>query len=370
MYRRSAKPAPTTATIPLLPSRGRNWALGGVGWFLVAPAVFFAAHVAVQLTFDDGGAVPAVQAPVLAALAATFAPIVVWRLVRRETIWLGARSIRVAGVLFDRSMRWSEVEHVERAWRRRRNRSYPVLRLHSSRRGRPLELHPQWLEDPRGALQRALTAVEEGDLRPIEPMVRAEATKGRPLLGFLPHVAFAAILFAIGIAVIAPAARETAQRRALVETALMPAPAAMPRLSAIFADDAFESETRCRAGSKLAMRLLSRGDHSGALAQCQAMQGFCTRWMPYRAVRCEGPFTALPAARSALREGRAQAALAELGSHGRAGLDAEAMHAEILAALGRADESREVAEHCTRRLHRDPVEDAIVERCEALAGPR
>jgi len=184
VYRRSAKPAPTTATVTLYPTRGRSVALGVCAWTLVAIPLLIAARGAAEAVIEDGHPLA-----IVAAIGATLlAPMIVWRVVRQETLWLGAESLRVAGVLFDRSVKWSEVAHVERVARRRRNASYPVIRLESST-GRKVELSAIGRRDRNEALRRALDAVRKGDLRPIEPMVRAEATPHRPLRGLLPQLA-------------------------------------------------------------------------------------------------------------------------------------------------------------------------------------
>lgn len=153
-------------------------------WFLVAIPLIIAARAAAEAVFDSGEPL-AIGAAVGATL---LAPLIVWRVIRHETLWVGAESLRVAGVLYDRSMKWSEVAHVERFIRRRRNASYQVLRLESSS-GRRVELATSFLDDRAGVLRRALDAAREGDLRPIEPMVRAEATAAPPLRGLLPQLA-------------------------------------------------------------------------------------------------------------------------------------------------------------------------------------
>jgi len=198
VYRRSAKPAPTTATVSLYPTRGRSAALGVCVWTLVAIPLLIAARSAGEAVFEAGHPLS-----IVAAIGATLlAPLFVWRVIRHETLWLGAESLRVAGVLFDRSMKWSEIAHVERFVRRRRNASYPVIRLESST-GRKVELSTVFRRDPTGALRRALDAVRKGDLRPIEPMVRAEATARRPLRGLLPQIALSLTLALAGFLAVA-----------------------------------------------------------------------------------------------------------------------------------------------------------------------
>ncbi|MAQ16441.1 MAG: hypothetical protein CMN30_16820 [Sandaracinus sp.] len=365
MYRRSAKPAPTTATLELRPRTGRNVLIGLCLWSFLAIVLSLAVGAAVRVHYgmEDPLAL-------LALVLVPLAPLLAWRLVRYETAWLGAETLRVAGVFRDGSIRWDAITRVERIRRRQRGGSYPVTILHGAE-GRAVEVHPLWLNDPTGALRRALAILEEEDpdLRAIEAIVREEASPSHPW-DLWVHAGIAVAIAGLAVAGLTPGYRRDAERRDLARAVALPSAEARPALEALFADTDVTQDVRCRAGANLAIRALNRGDYPAAAERCESLRGWCSSAMPHRAVRCEGPFTALPEASAALRAGRPVEALERLGRYGRTGLASEMLHADILDALGQPAEAREVAAHCaaSRRAGRDATELALIDRCAERAA--
>lgn len=354
-YREPSKPAESNRFIQLPVTRVRRFLLGPSLWFLaVWFFVFVVAGIVEPLVTGENWWKLA-----LGLLAWPLFPFVVTRVMRLESVLIGAQSLRRVGFFRERAVRWEDVKGVRRFTRRAKNRAIPLIGVQTS--AGELVIAELAVDDANGVLDWALAAASEGRTQDIEERVRSEGRDPRRPLWYVPHTAVALVLtLVLGVYLYKDQQRRFVERT-LRQAEQLPLAESVATLQPIFDDEALAITTRCRAGSSLKFARARSGDGAGAFSVCaRQVELGCSYLTPDECTR----FAALRDAGAALEGGDATGALRLLEGWTEQGPARGAVEVPALVSLGRSDEAREASARCLAAAEESELAtSALVARC-------
>ena len=354
-YREPSKPAETNRFIQLPVTRARRLILGPCLWFL---AVWFFVFVLAGIieplvTGESWWTLP------LGLLAWPLFPFLVTRVMRLESVLIGAQSLRRVGFFGEKAVRWDAIQGVRRFTRRAKNRRIPLIGVQTE--DGELVIAELAVDDAKGVLDWALAAAAEGRLQDIEERVRTEGRDPRRPLWYAPHVAVALVLSLVLGGYLYTDTQRRFVERTMRHAEQLPLGERVAALQPVFDDAGLATTTRCRAGSSLKFARARSGDAAGAFAVCAAQVELgCSYLAPDECTR----FAALRDAGAALAAGDAARALSLLEGWTEQGPARGAVEVPALMSLGRSDDAHQASARCLAAADEgDPSTEALVARC-------